>query len=170
MYDFRTIAGATDMLGAVDGLGNNNTIFMALKDTGRDGMKYGIAGGMAATLGVGILINSNAAKEVLANNFDALLINHTENGVGIIPLHSKKMVLNSVKVENLEADMENYLLLGNDIIKEIKIKDHSIFNKKVQSLKIKLDEKNTIHLLVRKVEKDLPYHEGNFSRIMEQYK
>jgi hypothetical protein len=169
MYDFRTIEGATDMFAAVNGLGNSNTIFMALKNTGRDGMKYGIAGGMAATLGVGLLVNSNAAKEVLANNFDALLINHTEQGVGIIPLHSKKIVLNSVKVENLEADMEGYLFLGNDIIKEIKIKDYSVFNKKVQSLKIKLDEKNTIHLLVRKVEKDLPYHESNFSKIMGQY-
>jgi hypothetical protein len=169
MYDFRTIAGATDMFGAVNGLGNSNIIFMALKDTNRQGMKYGIAGGMAAGLGVGIIVHSNAAKEVLANNFDALLINRTEQGMGIIPLHSKKIVLNSVKVENLEPNMQNYVFLGNDIIKEIKIKDHSIFNKKVQSLKIKLDEKNTIHLMVRKVEKDLPYHENNFSRIMDQY-
>ncbi len=169
MYDFRTIEGATDMFGTVNGLGNSNTIFMALKDTGREGMKYGIAGGMAAGLGVGLIVHSNAAKEVLANNFDALLINQTEHGVGIIPLHSKKIVLTSVKVENLEADMQNYVFLGNDIIKEIKVKNFSIFNKKVQSLKIKLDEKNTIHLLVRKVEKDLPYHESNFARIMNQY-
>lgn len=169
MNDFRTIEGATDMFGAVNGLGNSNTIFMALKDTSREGMKYGIAGGMAATIGVGLIVHSNAAKEVLANNFDALLINRTENGIGIIPLHSKKIVLNSVKVENLEPDMQNYVFLANDIIKEVKVKNSSIFNKKVQSLKIKLDEKNTIHLMVRKVEKDLPYHESNFAKIMNQY-
>ncbi len=141
---------------------------MALKDTGREGMKYGLAGGMAAGLGVGIIIPSNDRKQVLVKNDDALLINRTEQGMGIIPLHSKKLVLNAVKVENLEPDMPNYVFLDNKIIKEIKIKNVNIFNKNIQSFKIKLDEKNTIHLLVRKVEKDLPYHEQNFSKMLNQ--
>lgn len=169
MGDFKTLDGAMELFDQVKGLGNSNNIFMTLKNTTRESMKYGIAGGMAAGIGVGILVTGKA-ETIFGNNFDALLVNQTENGLGFIPMHSKKIVLNTVKVQNLEPDLEEYAFIPNDAIKEIKVKNFSILNKKIQTVKIKVGDKNTLHLIARKQEKMLPYQEDNFAKFMDQYK
>lgn len=169
MGDFKTLDGAAELFKQVDGLGNSNNIFITLKNTTREGMKYGIAGGMAAGIGVGILATGNS-ETIFGNNFDALLVNQTEKGLGLIPMHSKKIVLTNVKVENLEPDLEEYAFIANDSIKEIKVKNFSFLNKKVQTIKIKVGDKNTLHLIARKQEKHLPYQEENFGKFMAQYK
>ncbi len=169
MGDFKTLNGAVELFKQVDGLGNSNNIFITLKNTTREGMKYGVAGGMAAGIGVGILVTGNS-ETIFGNNFDAILINQTEKGLGLIPMHSKKIVLNNVKVENLEPDLEEYAFIPNDSINEINVKNFSFLNKKIQKIKIKVGDKNTIHLIARKQEKLLPYQEENFGKFMDQYK
>lgn len=169
MEDFKTIDGAMELFKKVNGLGMQNNIFMAFKDTNREGMRYGMAGGMAAGLGVGIIKYSNAELEILRSNFDAILINRTENGLGFLPLHNKKMAL-TLKADNLEPSLEEYVFFQNDSIQQIKVKDFNILNKKVQTIKIKMDEKNTLHLMAKKQEKLIPYQEENFAKFMNDYK
>ncbi len=169
MKDFKTLDGAIELFKQVDGLGNNNNIFMTLKNTTRESMKYGVAGGMAAGIGVGVLVTGNS-ETIFGNNFDALLINQTEKGLGLIPMHSKKIVLTNVKIENLEPDLAEYAFIANDSIEEIKVKNFSFLNKKLQTIKIKVGDKNTLHLVAKKQEKLLSYQEENFGKFMDQYK
>ncbi len=169
MGDFKTLDDATELFSQVNGLENSNNIFITLKNTTRESMKYGIAGGMAAGIGIGILVTGNA-EAIFSNKFDALLVNQTENGFGFIPMHSKKIVLNTDKIENLEPDLEGYVFIPNDSINEIKVKNFSFLNKKTQTVKFKVGDKNTLHLIARKQEKLLPYQEANFAKFMDQYK
>ncbi len=168
MADFKTLDGAMDLFSQVNGIGITNNVFMALKNTNREAVKYGIAGGMAAGIGIGILVTGNA-ESIFSGKFDALLINQTESGMGFIPMHSKKIILSTVKVENLEPDLESYAFIANDSITEVKVKNFSLLNKKLQTVKIKVGGKNTLHLLARKQEKLLPYQEENFAKFMYQY-
>lgn len=47
MEDYRTIEGVTALFKSVDGISAQNNIFLAFKNTNRDAMKAGIAGGLA---------------------------------------------------------------------------------------------------------------------------
>ncbi|MGN0594597.1 MAG: hypothetical protein ACI4I6_05525 [Hominimerdicola sp.] len=173
MADFQTLNGALGLFNQVGGIGNTNTIFMALRDTNREGMKYGMAAGfaagMAVAFGTGHAIISGNAETLFNNNFDALLINHTERGLGFIPLNNKKALSLSVKIENLEPALNEYVFIPFEAVAEIKVKNFSFLNKKMQTVKIKFDDKHILHLLARKQEKSLPYQEENYAKIMALY-
>ena len=167
MEDFRTLEGATALFQSVDGISAQNNIFVVFKNTNREGMKAGLAGGMMAAGLPGIIIrNGNAAGAVLGGNFTGLLINQTEKGLGIIPMHQKGLQLNADK---LEPEPENYIFIGNEAISEIKVKNFNIFNKKVQKVNIAVD-KYKLYLMARISEKNIPYQQENFTKFMDQYK
>lgn len=173
MIDFRTLDGALELFKQTDDFGTMNNVFITLRDTNRDGMKYGIAGGaaagMAVALGTGIFVIKGNSDVLFNDNFDALLINQTEKGLGIIPMHNKKALSLSIKFENLEPALDEYVFIPFESISEIKVKDYSFLNKKTQKVKIKLNNKYTLHLLARKQEKEVPYQKENYARIMAQY-
>lgn len=149
---------------------------MSFKDTTREGMKYGLIGGAGAAAGaVGAAIAASAVAAGTSQNFnslsqyDGLLINANEYGLGIIPLVSKgvQMFLNPAK---LEAKPEGFVFFNYQNIEEIKVKNFNIFNKKVQTLKIKVFGAKMLHLTVRIKEKLIPYQEQNFTVFMNRYK
>ena len=173
MDDFKTLDGAMELFKQVGALGSTNNIFMTLRDTNRDGMKIGmaagVAAGMAVAFGAGAFVLRGNAEALFNDNFDAILINQTESGFGFIPMHSKKAVLTLAKIENLEPALNEYAFIPYDAIAEVKVKNYSFANKKVQTVKIKLDDKHVLHLLARKQEKLLPYQQENYAKIMSQY-
>ena len=65
--------------------------------------------------------------------------------------------------------LNEYAFIPYDAIAEVKVKNYSFANKKVQTVKIKLDDKHVLHLLARKQEKLLPYQQENYAKIMSQY-
>lgn len=173
MADYKTLEGASELFQSVDGLSAQNNIFLVYKNTTREGMKAGLAGGLAGGLmsaGLpGVIIKTGkAAETVLEGKFTGLLINQTENGLGIIPMHQKGLQL-TLNADKLEPEPENYIFIGNEAISEIKIKNFNIFNKKVQKVNIFVD-KYKLYLMARISEKNIPYQQENFTKFMNQYK
>lgn len=173
MEDFRTLEGASALFQSVDGISVQNNIFVVFKNTTREGMKAGLAGGLAggllsAGLPSVIVKTGKAAETVLEGKFTGLLINQTENGLGIIPMHQKGLQL-TLNADKLEPEPENYIFIGNEAISEIKVKNFNIFNKKVQKVNIAVD-KYKLYLMARISEKSIPYQQENFAKFMDQYK
>ena len=173
MEDYRTIEGVTALFKSVDGISAQNNIFLAFKNTNRDAMKAGIAGGLAggmaaAGLTAVVLNTKKAAQNVLEGKFAALLINQTESGLGIIPMHQKGLQL-TLNADKLEPEPENNIFIPYEAIGSIKIKNFNIFNKKVQKINIAVD-KYKLYLTARISEKSIPYQEQNFTKFMNQYK
>ncbi len=173
MEDFRTLEGASALFQSVDGISVQNNIFVVFKNTTREGMKAGLAGGLAGGLlsaGLpGVIVKTGkAAETVLEGKFTGLLINQTENGLGIIPMHQKGLQL-TLNADKLEPEPENYIFIGNEAISEIKVKNFNIFNKKVQKVNIAVD-KYKLYLMARISEKSIPYQQENFAKFMDQYK
>lgn len=173
MEDFRTLEGASALFQSVDGISVQNNIFVVFKNTTREGMKAGLAGGLAGGLlsaGLpGVIVKTGkAAETVLEGKFTGLLINQTENGLGIIPMHQKGLQL-TLNADKLEPEPENYIFIGNEAISEIKVKNFNIFNKKVQKVNIAVD-KYKLYLMARISEKNIPYQQENFTKFMDQYK
>lgn len=173
MEDFRTLEGAAALFKSVDGISAQNNIFVVFKNTNREGMKAGLAGGLAGGMiaaGLpGVIVKTGkSAQNVLEGKFTGLLINQTENGLGIIPMHQKGLQL-TLNADKLEPEPENYIFIENNAISEIKIKNFNIFNKKVQTIKISVD-KYKLYLMARIAEKNIPYQQENFAKFMNQYK
>lgn len=173
MEDFRTLEGASALFKSVDGISAQNNIFVVYKNTTREGMKAGLAGGLAGGMlsaGLpGVIIKTGkAAETVLEGKFTGLLINQTENGLGIIPMHQKGLQL-TLNADKLEPEPENYIFIGNEAISEVKVKNFNIFNKKVQKINIAVD-KYKLYLMARITEKNIPYQQENFTKFMDQYK
>ncbi len=171
MMDFRNIEGAEELFRSVNGISDgSNNIFFAFKNTNREGMKAGLAGGMIGAGLPGIIISKVAVTDsvVLNGSFAALLINQTERGLGIIPMDQKGLQL-TLNVNKLVPDTENYIFIENEAISEIKVKNFSFLNKKLQKVNISIG-KIKLYLLARVAEKDIPYQEKNFAVFMDKYK
>ena len=168
MADFKTLNGATELFESVGGLRNNNNIFVVFKNNNKEAMKYGLAGGLIAA-GLPAVITSDKAQGILGNKFDGLLINQTEEGLAIIPLHVKgvQMMLN---IEKMQPDLDGYCFFTNDVISGITVKNFNIFNKKMQSVKVEIAGKYHLELLGKVAEKSVPYQEANFGKFMSKYK
>ena len=61
------------------------------------------------------------------------------------------------------------LLYPMMLLQKSKLRIIALLTKKVQTVKIKLDDKHVLHLLARKQEKLLPYQQENYAKIMSQY-
>ena len=174
--DFRTNDGVMEIFRNLNCNGNSNCIFVTFKDTSIQGVKYGLAGGaVGAGLG-GVIGGAMAATSSFANGVleglegsDGLLINWTENGLGVVPLVSNGLQL-TLNMDKMEPRPEGFVFIKNEDIESIIVKNFSFINKKSQKVKIKLNSGKTFHLMARLTEKNIPYHEGNFTKFMSTYK
>lgn len=164
MKEFATYEAALELFRKVNCAEGENHIFLAYKDTTKEGMKYGMLGGVGA---VGAALISSMADGT-KNTFDGLLINPTPMGLGVIPLDNKGISM-TANPSKMEADTSRFTFLDNNNIESIVLKNFNIFNSKVKKLKIKVRGGQTLHLMVRVSEKLLPYQEKNFAVFMKKY-
>ncbi len=165
--DFKTNEGVMEIFRNLNGLGTENCIFVAFKDTTKQGMKYGALGGAVGGAIAAAAAFSSGVIEGL-EGFDGLLINQTESGLGIIPLKNKGIQL-MLNPDKMEAQIDKYSFIPNENIEEIIVKNFNIFNKKAQKIKLKIGGK-TLDLMARINEKTIPYQEANFTKFMNKYK
>lgn len=165
--DFRTIEGATEIFRQLNCLGNDNCFFVTYKNTNRDGMKYGLMGATGAIGGAAVFASGMANA---AANFEALLINQNELGLGIIPLSSARGVQMYVNFSKMTPQYDKFFFVPNASIEEIVVKNYSFLNKKVQKVNIKIAGVPKIYQLAHIHEKDIPYQEANFTRFMNRYR
>ena len=147
MEEFNTKEKVLELFAKGGCLGNENCCFIACKDSSR--AESGLLGGMNYP-------------------YDGVLINKTENGIGMIFLRFIKPIF-------LKTDITNFAISGypcefipNSEIRQIKVKNASIVRKNSKSLIIKTGNKK--HCLVVNLDEPLlPYHNADFAQFMSQY-
>lgn len=171
--DFKTLEGVLSLLKQGKCTGKENCMILAYKDTSHDSMKYGALGGAVGALGGAALTAMAGATAFLdgaakaIGNFDGLIINQTEKGLGFLPLTAKGIQW-TLRPDKLSPKMEGATFIEADQIKFVKIKKYNIFNKKVQKIRIKIGDK-TIYLMARLNERGIEYQEENLKKLMEKY-
>lgn len=161
--NFNTNEGAMELFRSVNCLGSDNCIFTIYKDPNVDAAKYamfGAVGAIAAGLANGM--QGGLEKE------QALLVNQTESGLGIIPLKSKaQMVIN---VSKMEPQLDKFIFIPNEKVESVVIKNFNVFNKKLQKVQIQINGMNLLREVGKVKDKDIEYQEANFARFMSRYK
>lgn len=168
MEDFKTLEGAQAMFREADSEREIGNIFVAYKNTNREGFAAGLAGGMAGAGLPGIFVQNRTAEALIGGTFTGLLLNETEEGFGVIPLMQKGVQL-TLNVDKMVAEPENYMFIPREAITEIKVKNFALLNKKTQAVNISFG-KPTIYLMVRCSLKSVDYQEPNFKLFMDKYK
>ena len=171
--DFKTWEGAVNLFRSVNCIGRENCIFLTFINGGRAGAKYGVAGGIGGLVGAGIAyaVTSSIPKGLIQEleNYEGLLMNQTENGIGIIPLTQKgvQMFLNADKLYPLP---DRFIFIPNQFIAGVEIKNYNMFNRGMQKVNIKLTDGNVIHQVARLKEKNVIYQEREFGKFVSRYK
>lgn len=175
MKEFNSIEKAKELFESVNGLGENNCIFLCFYDTTREGIKYGALGAAGAVGGAvagavaGAAVFSSGAVEGMNREYVAYLINWTEKGLAIIPFEAKGVML-TLTPAKLKLDISSYFFLSNDQIESIVVKNFNIFNSSTKRVKITLKNNQKLHLMARLNEKLIPYQKENLSKFADKFK
>ena len=116
MDEFNTKEKVEELFKSVDGLGENNCIFLCFIDTNREGLKYGALGALGAVGGgaiAGVAAFSSGIVDGMNRKSDGYLINWTESGLGIIPLDATGVML-TLTPAKLKADKKKGIT-GNSL-------------------------------------------------------
>lgn len=170
MEEFKTIENAEELFRGVNGLGENNCILVALKDTRREGIKYGAMGAVGGAVG-GAIAGAFASGVIDGMNrrSDGYLINWTEKGLGIIPLDATGLMM-VLTASKLKADVSSYFFVSNDQIDSIVVKNFNFFSSGTKSIVIKLKNNQKLHLMARVNEKGISYQAENVKKFAENFK
>ena len=167
MEEFNTLEKVKSLFDEQNCNGNTNCYFICYRDTTKDGMKYGALGAVGGALGA-VASFSQGALDAMEKS-DGYLFNWTEEGIGIIPLNYKGVML-TVNPSKMEAQKDSYIFINNEDIDNILVKNFNIFNSKVKKIKITFkDGKTKMELMANVKEKLIPYQEENFSKFVEKF-
>lgn len=152
MEEFNTIEKVEKLFKTIDCLGNENNYFIAYKDLS-PGNQF--SGGMV---------------DGMNYPYDAVLINKTENGIGMIFLDHDGIVLNFPKLEKLHLNNKNeHIFINNSDIANITIKKYALLNSSKKKIAIKTNDGKTYKLFSNVNESKLPYHNDGFDKFVKQY-
>ncbi|MFQ9516531.1 MAG: hypothetical protein ACLRZ9_12010 [Eubacterium sp.] len=146
MEEFSTLEKVKELFNKVNCIGNENCYFVAYKNAAK---------------------NSGMVKG-MEYPYDALLINQTENGLGIFYLQQGGVPL-KYNLSKMSLDENSYFFIKNEDIKSITVKNWAIFNSKTKRIVIQLNNKKVHQLYANVIEKLLPYQNENFSNFIEKY-
>ena len=167
MEEFQTIERAFDLFRNQNCVGNQNCIFVTIKDYNHASSKMGVAAGVGGLLGAAISSQMGKKDAFQDMAYDGFLINKTESGIALIPLNAQGVMWKSTP-EKLVAYPACFFFRFDEI-ESIKIKNFALINSKVKSLKIKFKDGYTLYLSANVKDKFIPYHERNFAEFMNCY-
>lgn len=175
MGDISTYENVLEMFKQINCEGQENTIFVAIKDISKGARANGIIAGQAlgGTIGytIGSIIGETIEKRTSKlNNYLFLLINRTESGIGIIPLRGGSPFSTNADPEKLKPVFEDSVFYNNEELKDITVKNFNFLNTKVQSIIITFSDGKKLNLQANIKEKFLPYQEECFANFMQLYK
>ena len=119
MNEFNELEKVKKLFEEVKCIGNENNYFIAYKDMQKSS---GMVSGMEYP-------------------YDGLLINQTENGIGMFYLNQKGIVLTQ-NISKMTLDKDSYMFISNEEIKDIKIKNFALLNSKVKRISINTKDKS----------------------------
>ena len=113
----------------------------------------------------------NAASGVVGgmmHPYDGLLINQTENGIGIFMLKQPGIPW-VYKIQKMNILKDKYVFIPSSDIILVEIKNASPLNKKVKTVTIITKEGTNYIINVYVNDPNLPYHNEGFARFIEKY-
>lgn len=143
MEEFNTLEKVINLFKNVNGYGENNTIFVAYKDMQKSS---------------GMLSGMNYP-------YEGLLINQTENGIGMFYLQQSGLVLTQ-NVEKMTLNKEQYTFIAKKDIKKITIKNYALLNSKIKRISIDVNDGRSFKLFAKLNEKNIPYQTENFANFI----
>ena len=149
MEEFNTIEKVEELFKSIDGLGSDNTYFVASQD------KEKVSGAVAG----------------MEYPYDGLLINDNENGIAMFYLKGSALsgLIGLSKPSKMTLNKDNHIFIPADNIKEVIIKKFALLNNKIKRIEINTLDGKSHKLYAAVDEKDFPYHNSNFAKFMEKY-
>ena len=194
MEEFNTLEKVKKIFDSVNCKGEENCYFIAYKDQKNAGKNAGIMGGIIAGIMVGInrgnspgfiggaTIGATIGVILAAvgtftaglysgmkHNYHGLLINHTENGFGIIKLKDPSSFIEHQNVSKMNIIDNSYFFIKNEDIKKISVHNIYYIIPTAKTIKIKLKNKDVYHLSAHRNEKLLPYHDEGLQKFFMKY-
>ena len=147
MNEFDTLEKVQKLFEKYNLNGENNNYFIAYKD-------YTKASGMA---------------NGMEYPYDALLINRTEKGLGMILLATKGLTFNFVKLEILNLKEDEFIVVDNELIQSVTIKKYALLNSSKKRITINAKDGKTYDLYANVNEPLLPYHNDGFDKFLNEF-
>ena len=146
MEEFNTIDKVYSLFQSVNCIGNNNLFFVASQD------KQKVSGMVAG----------------MEYPYDGLLINDTDAGIGMFYLKAGALtgLITLSTPSKMVLDREHFIFIPRNNIKEIKIKNFALLNKKTKRIEINTFDGKSHKLYAKIDEKDFPYQLDNFSKFI----
>ena len=149
MEEFNTIEKVKALFESVNGLGNDNHFFVACQD------KQKVTGAAAG----------------MEYPYDGLLINSSENGLGMFYLKAGALsgMVSLANPAKMSLDKANYIFIPAANINKITIKKFALLNSKVKRISIDTKDGKSHKLYARVEEKGFPYHKDSFNAFIAKY-
>lgn len=176
--DFKTLDGVINLFKSVNCFGQDNCIIVTFKDmnvhTTRTGVMtgaFGILGSAASSIAEDI---ERSDKDNMINNslgiddFDGLILNKTESGLGIIPLINQGSKL-ITKLDNYVPNINKFVFVNNNYIESINVKKLTMFSSKCQRLTIRIQGGVEFNLTANMTEKQIPYQSEYMTKFVNMY-
>lgn len=172
MDDFSTYENAIEIfrkLNCVGQLENNIVGGTIDSSTSANNISQKVGFRVGGIAGQAIVCSAPTHKKIdIINENFWVLINQTENGIGILPLDGKRIML--YRPEKLKPIYKDFAFFSFQEIKSIKMHDSLNMFKTSQTINIKFNEGGKLNLVVSIVENFVPYQESCMKRLMEKYK
>lgn len=102
------------------------------------------------------------------NNCYAYLVNQSEKGIGLIPIHQKGSLRNTL--DKMTLAVEEFGFIPQDSIKSVRIKNFIMISSANKQVILKLENGKRYDWLVYKKVKNVGYHQEGFARFQQLYK
>ena len=172
MDDYSTYQGAFEIFKKVDCIGaEENCIFGAVVDRTKSAAFKGAVAGKLTLGSAGFMVGYEIGREIdlKANKiyeYAHVLINITENGVGIMPLKGNVLTIDP---EKSKPDYDSFVYLKHQEIMNISIKKYMGLRDRIKTVIITLADKHSLHFFIKMEEKTLPYQEDNMKLFVQKY-
>lgn len=172
MDDFSTYQGALDIFKKVNCIGQaENCIIGAVVDSSKSteftaSMVGYEALGPAGYVAGKIIGQERDLRISRINDYLFVLLNFTENGVGILPLLGICMKINPAK---LEPCYDGFAFCSYQELSDISAKNYYGIRKSVKSITITFANNNKLCFTANMVEEALPYQENDMNIFVGRY-
>ena len=173
MDNYGTYQGAIEIFKKVDCIGaEENCIIGAIVDRTKSAAFKGAVAGKLVFGSVGFMVGNAIGREIdiKANKiYDHahVLINITENGIGIMPLKGSVLTIDP---RRSKPDYNDYVYFQNQDIKKISIQKYMGLREQIKTVIITLADNHKLHFFIKMAERSLPYQEVNMNQFVQRYR
>lgn len=172
MDDFSTYQGTLDIFKKVNCIGQaENCIIGAIVDSSKSTEFTASMVGYGAMGPAGYVVGKIVGQErdlriSRINDYIFVLLNFTENGVGIMPLLGTCLKINPKK---LEPCYDGFVFCSYQELSDISAKNYYGIRKSVKTITLTFSDKNILCFTANMVEEALPYQENNMNIFVGRY-